>query len=513
MSYAGHNGRSDECELTRHGMSNPIFRRTKIIATLGPASEAPEVVEKILRAGADAIRLNFSHGTADEHRARAGCVREIARRLGRHVAILADLQGPKIRIARFRDEKVQLAEGQSFDLDTAWPADGGDETQVGCSYEALPRDVKAGDTLLLNDGLIELKVEKVEGTRVHCIVTVGGVLSNHKGINKLGGGLSAPALTDKDKEDLKTAVMIGADYLAISFPRSAEDILEARELLRQAGSDMGIVAKIERAEAIRDGVIEGIIDASAAIMVARGDLGVEIGDALLPHQQKRLIRLARQHNKAVITATQMMESMIENPQPTRAEVSDVANAVIDGTDAVMLSAETAAGKFPVRTVAAMARVCLEAEKYPRVRQSQSHHRMDQEFHRIDEAIAMSAMYIANHLPVRAIGALTETGSTPLWMSRISSGIPIYALTSHERTCQKVALYRGVYPISFDEGNISDHAVLNKAIVEEFLKRNLVCVEDMVILTKGDLTGLTGGTNALKIARVIDVLAAAPPATS
>ncbi|MDD5033551.1 MAG: pyruvate kinase [Methylococcaceae bacterium] len=489
-------------------MSNQTIRRTKIIATLGPASESPDILEKVLLAGADVLRLNFSHGTAEEHRARAERVRSIAARLGRHVGILADLQGPKIRIARFKDGPITLQEGQAFDLDIALDPGAGDATQVGCCYEDLPRDVKAGDRLLLNDGLIELKANSIEGTRIKCVVTIGGVLSNHKGINKLGGGLSAPALTDKDKEDLRTAVDIGADYLAISFPRSKEDILEARELLRQAGSDMGIVAKIERAEAILDGVIEEIIDASDAIMVARGDLGVEIGDALLPHQQKRLIKLARARNKVVITATQMMESMIENPQPTRAEVSDVANAVLDGTDAVMLSAETASGKFPERAVAAMARVCLEAENYPRSGLT-TDHRINEQFQKIDEAIAMSAMYIANHLQVRAIGALTETGSTPLWMSRISSGIPIFALTSHEKTCRRVTLLRGVYPISFDEQGIVDHHVLNRAIVEEFLKRDLVERKDTVILTKGDLTGLTGGTNALKIARVTDVLTAAP----
>jgi pyruvate kinase len=486
---------------------NKVIRRTKIIATLGPASESPEMLEKVLRAGADVIRLNFSHGTADEHRARAQRVREISAKLKRHVAILADLQGPKIRIARFKDNrKVTLAVGQKFDLDVALPPDAGDETQVGCLYEALPRDVRPNDTLLLNDGLIELKVDSVVGTRVSCTVTVGGVLSNNKGINKQGGGLSAPALTDKDKADLKTAVDIGADYLAISFPRSREDMEEARELLRQAGSNMGLVAKVERAEAILEGTIEGIIEASDAIMVARGDLGVEIGDAQLPHVQKHLIRLARTYNKVAITATQMMESMISNPLPTRAEVSDVANAVFDGTDAVMLSAETASGDFPDRAVAAMARVCLEAEKYPR---QPSGHRLHERFTRTDEAIAMSAMYAANHLGVRAIGALTETGSTPLWMSRISSGIPIFALTSHEKTCRRVTLFRGVYPISFNDRGIVDHAVLNRAIVEEFLRRGLVENEDRIILTKGDLTGASGGTNAMKIARVTEVLAAAP----
>ena len=486
---------------------NNVFRRTKIIATLGPASESPEMLEKILRAGADVIRLNFSHGTADEHRERARRVREISAKLNRHVAILADLQGPKIRVARFKDNrKIHLQRGQKFDLDVALPADVGDETQVGCCYEDLPRDVKAGDTLLLNDGLIAMMVDSVEGTRVSCTVTVAGVLSNHKGINKQGGGLSAPALTDKDKEDLKTAVEIEADYLAISFPRSRADMDEARELLRQAGSTMGLVAKVERAEAILEGTIEGIIEASDAVMVARGDLGVEIGDAQLPHVQKRLIRLARTFNKVAITATQMMESMISNPLPTRAEVSDVANAVFDGTDAVMLSAETASGDFPDLAVEAMARVCLEAEKYPR---EKSKHRLHERFHRTDETIALSAMYAANHLGVRAIGALTETGSTPLWMSRISSGIPIFALTSHEKTCRRVTLFRGVYPVSFNEKGIQDHAVLNRAIVEEFLHRKLAGPDDRIILTKGDLTGTSGGTNAMKIARITEVVAAAP----
>jgi len=484
-----------------------LFRRTKIIATLGPASESPEVLEQVLRAGADVVRLNFSHGTADEHRARAERVRTISKRLNRHVGILADLQGPKIRVARFKDDrKVLLERGQKFDVDTEFPADQGDETQVGCCYEALPRDVKQGDVLLLNDGLIVMQVDEVIGSRVKCTVTVGGVLSNHKGINKQGGGLSAPALTDKDKEDLKSAVDIGADYLAISFPRSREDMEEARRLLKALGSDMGLVAKVERAEAILDGTIEGIIEASDAIMVARGDLGVEIGDARLPHVQKQLISLARTMNKVVITATQMMESMISNPIPTRAEVSDVANAVFDGTDAVMLSAETASGEFPQQAVAAMAKVCLEAEKYPR---EKSKHRLHERFERIDETIALSAMYAANHLDVRAIGALTETGSTPLWMSRISSGIPIYALTSHEKTCRRVTLFRGVYPISFDPTGIHDHAVLNRAIVEEFMYRKLVDPDDRIILTKGDLMGARGGTNALKIASIPEVLAAAP----
>lgn len=483
-----------------------VIRRTKIIATLGPASESPEMLEKLLRAGTDVIRLNFSHGTADEHRLRADRVRAISRKLKRHVAILADLQGPKIRVARFKNKKVILQRGQTFTLDVALPSDEGDETQVGCDYKELPQDVKTGDYLLLNDGLIVMQVDSVEDTRIYCTVVIGGELSNHKGINKQGGGLSAPALTDKDKEDLKTAVEIDADYLAISFPRNRFDMEEARALLDQAGSTMGLVAKIERAEAIEKGVLEGIIEASDAIMVARGDLGVEIGDARLPHVQKHMIQLARTYNKVAITATQMMESMIHNPQPTRAEVSDVANAVYDGTDAVMLSAETAAGQFPDLAVEAMARVCLEAEKYPRER---SKHRLHEKFNLIDEAIAMSAMYAANHLKVRAIVALTETGNTSLWMSRISSGIPVFAFTSHEKTCRRVTLLRGVFPVPFNEKGIQDHAILNRAIVDALLRRGLAEPTDRIILTKGDLTGTTGGTNTMKITSINEVLAAAP----
>jgi pyruvate kinase len=475
------------------------MRRTKIVATLGPATDDPAVLERVVRAGVDVVRLNFSHGDAETHKKRAEAVNTISRKLNRHVGILVDLQGPKIRIARFQGNgKVFLRENARFDLDTALPSDQGDEHQVGCLYSDLPKDVKPGDVLLLDDGRIELAVDRIEGSRIVCRVVVGGELSNHKGINKQGGGLSAAALTDKDKEDIRTAAEIDADYLAVSFPRSASDIREARDLLRAAGGEAGIVAKIERAEALAPGVIESIVDASDAIMVARGDLGVEIGDAQLPWVQKDLIKLARTRDRAVITATQMMESMIHSPMPTRAEVFDVANAVIDGTDAVMLSAETATGEYPDKAIAAMSRICREAERHPRVRQST--HRIDETFDYIDEAIAMASMYIANHLPVKAIGAQTESGSTPLWMSRISSGIPIYALTRHEKTCRKVTLYRGVYPISFFS-TTSDHAVLNREIINEFLSRDLVKPGDLVILTKGDLTGVRGGTNALKIARV------------
>ncbi|HHJ39598.1 MAG: pyruvate kinase [Methylothermaceae bacteria B42] len=479
-----------------------IPRRTKIVATIGPATDEASVLEELLKAGADVVRLNFSHGSADDHRRRAHLVREISKKLNRHVGILADLQGPKIRIARFKEGKVELKPGDKFALDASLALDQGDETQVGIVYPDLPKDVEPGSVLLLDDGRVVLEVEKILGDRVECTVVVGGALSDNKGINKQGGGLSATALTEKDREDIKTAVEIDADYLAVSFPRCAEDIHLARRLLQEAGGEAGIVAKIERAEAVVPDVMEEIIKASDVIMVARGDLGVEIGDALLPQVQKELIQKARDLDRVVITATQMMESMIESPLPTRAEVLDVANAVFDGTDAVMLSAETASGKYPVAAVKAMDRVCKQAEKHPRVRRST--HRLNQQFERVDEAIAMAAMYVANHFTVRAIAALTESGATPLWMSRISSGIPIYAMTRHLKTCRKVTLYRGVYPLYF-KCDTTDHVVLNKGTIKELLKCKAVCEEDRVIITKGDLTGVSGGTNALKIVKVKDAL--------
>jgi pyruvate kinase len=473
-----------------------LERRTKIVATLGPATDDPKALDNLIEAGVDVVRLNFSHGTAEQHKERAEKVRNRARAHGRQVGVLADLQGPKIRIDRFKDGPIELAEGDPFILDAACPEDAGNHERVGIAYKELPNDVSRGDVLLLDDGRLVLRVDNVEGAEVRCKVKVGGRLSDRKGINRQGGGLSAPALTDKDKEDIKTAAEIQADYLAVSFPRTAEDINLARELLQAAGGMGGIVAKIERSEALD--ALEEIIAASDAIMIARGDLGVEIGDAALPPVQKEIIKKSREMNRVVITATQMMESMIENQIPTRAEVFDVANAVFDGTDAVMLSAETAAGKYPHKAVEAMDRICRVAEKQ-RVAMT-SDHRINTRFERVDEAIAMSTMYAANHLDVKAIAALTESGSTPLWMSRISSAIPIYALTGHVETRRKVTLYRGVYPISFDT-RTRDHATVNKEAVDELKRRGVVRDGDLVILTKGDLMGVLGGTNAMKIMRV------------
>jgi len=475
-----------------------MLRRTKIVATLGPATDDPKVLDEVICAGVDVVRINLSHGTHAEHMQRAEWVRNRARASGRQVGLLADLQGPKIRIGKFRNGAIHLEVGDLFTLDAALPLDAGDQERVGLTFKQLPSDVSRGDTLLLDDGQIVLWVNEVAGPEVRCKVIVGGKLSSNKGLNKQGGGLSAPALTEKDREDICFAAEVEADYVAVSFVRSAADVNEARRLLREAGGKGGILSKIERAEAID--AIEEIIDASDAIMIARGDLGVEIGDAELPAVQKRLIKLARAMNCVVVTATQMMQSMIDSPIPTRAEVFDVANAVLDGTDAVMLSAETAAGRYPAKAVEAMDRICREAEKQSEVRRSD--HRLHSVFGRIDEAIAMATMYTGNHLGVAAIAALTESGATPKWMSRISSGIPIYALTPHVATRRKVTLFRGVYPISFDLRG-TDTVRANREVVEELLRRGAIRNDDLVIITKGDFDGREGATNVMKIVRVGD----------
>jgi pyruvate kinase len=473
------------------------LRRTKIVATLGPASNELEILKRMITAGLDVVRLNFSHGKASDHEDRMHLVREAARACGKEICILADLQGPKIRIARFQQGKINLKENTLFILDANLDTDAGDEKQVGIDYKTLPQDVKPGDILLLDDGRLVLEVKHIQDSKISCEVKVGGELSNNKGINRQGGGLSAKALTEKDKADLKTAVKLGADYIAISFPRSAEDIHEARKLIQAAGGQAHIIAKIERTEAIT--AIDEIIQASDAVMVARGDLGVEIGDAELPAVQKHIINRSRALDKAVITATQMMESMIHNAIPTRAEVFDVANAVLDGTDAVMLSAETATGDHPDVVIAAMARICLGAEKQ-RLTQV-SRHRVECQFQRVDEAIAMAAMYAANHFNIQAIIALTESGATPLWMSRIRSGIPIYALTPNLQTERKMTLYRGVYPLHFNYHPEERAAHINQQAIRELLKRNIVKPGDYVVITRGTKVGEHGGTDGMKIVQV------------
>ncbi|MFT6165291.1 MAG: pyruvate kinase [Zhongshania aliphaticivorans] len=481
-----------------------MIRRTKIVATLGPATDGEGVLEKLILAGANVVRLNFSHGCPADHRRRAEEVRALAKQHRRSVAVLGDLQGPKVRISRFSAGSVTLENGQIFTLDASLPSDGGSIDGVGLDYTSLPDEVAIGDRLLLDDGRIVLEVEQKLGSKIITQVIVGGSLSNNKGINLEGGGLAASALTEKDFADILLAAEIDVDYLAVSFVRSPDDLHRARKALIDAGGKAGIVSKIERAEAVADlDLLDDIIRASDVVMVARGDLGVEIGDAALIGVQKYLIKRSRALQKVVITATQMMESMIDSPLPTRAEVFDVANAVLDGTDAVMLSGETAAGRFPVEAVAAMDRVILGAEKHPESRVSS--HRLHENFVAADESVAMGAMYIANHMQgVTAIISLTETGNTPLLMTRIFSDIPVFAFTPNAKTESRVALYRNVIPISYQVADVPADKI-NESVVSELLRRGLVAERDWVILSKGDYNNVHGGTNTIKIVNVGDRL--------
>ena len=471
-----------------------MSRHTKIVATLGPASSDPAVLERMVNAGVDVVRMNFSHGKAEDHIARANAIRQASALAGRPVGILADLQGPKIRIGRFSDGPITLTPGAPFILDARCEL--GNLERVGLDYKDLAKDVRPGDILLLDDGRLRLVVQRILGHEIHTVVKVGGELSNNKGINRLGGGLTAPALTAKDMDDIRTAALIGVDFVAVSFPKSAADMYMARQLIRAAGGECLLIAKIERTEAVAN--LHEILDASDGIMVARGDLAVEVGDAAVPALQKKMIRAARDRNKLTITATQMMESMITSPVPTRAEVSDVANAVLDGTDAVMLSAETAAGKFPVEVIEAMSRVCLEAEKSDDG--TLDREVLDRVFTRIDQSIAMAAIWTAYHLKVKAIAALTQTGSTALWMSRLNAGVPIYALTPEVSARNQMTLYREVHPLLMSQTH-EDRDVLLWEAEQVLLEQGAVEFGDLIVLTIGEPIGASGGTNTLKIVRV------------
>jgi pyruvate kinase len=477
-----------------------VARRTKIVATLGPSTDSPKAMREIIEEGVNVVRLNFSHGSHEEHLKRIELVRDVETELDTIIGILGDLQGPKIRVAKFKNGHVMLKEGDHFILDANKATDGGDETSVGIDYKDLPDDVHPRDTLLLDDGRLVFTVQEMRGSEIHCTVVVGGKLSNHKGINRKGGGLSAPALTDKDREDLKFALSQGVDYVAISFPRDADDVLETKQLIEEYGGHAGVIAKIERIEALDN--IDEIIKVSDGVMVARGDLAVEIGDAQVPVAQKHIIHRARVLDKPVITATQMMESMITSSVATRAEVSDVANAVLDYTDAVMLSAESAVGDHPAVVVNAMSRICMVAEQD--LSNRVSGHRLECRFGRVDEAIAMSAMYMANHLDVVAVVALTESGDTPLWMSRIRTAMPIYGLSRHRKALGRMTLYRGVYPVDFDatKGSRDD---VNKMAAQVLEDHCVVTKNDIAILTKGDYMGVGGGANAIKVLKIGEVL--------
>lgn len=476
------------------------LRRTKIIATLGPATSSLEMIEKIIVAGVNVARINFSHGTKESQRSLVENVRKVSKKLNRVIGILGDLQGPKIRIACFKQGFVEIKQGQDFTLDASFDSQKGDNKMVGIDYKSLPSDVMPDDLLLLDDGRLSMKVKEVKGSAIICEVVQGGKLSNHKGINRLGGGLSAEALTDKDKEDIKLAIDLAVDYLAVSFPRDACDIKYARELVQEQGANIDIIAKIERQEAVEN--ISEIIQVSDGVMIARGDLAVEIGDAEVPVVQRRITHLTRSLNKPVIIATQMMESMIMNSVPTRAETSDVATAVLENSDAVMLSAETATGQYPVKTVKKMAEICLRVEQQPFTQLSK--HRVESRFERVDVAVAMATMYTANHLDIKAIIALTESGATTLWMSRIRTGIPIFALSQSKATLGRVTLYRGVYPVEFDIMQSTRDSV-NADAVEGVRSLGVLSHGDKVILTKGDFLGVGGRSNAMKILEVGEVI--------
>jgi len=474
------------------------FRRTKIIATLGPATDSEDIICTMIEKGMNVARINFSHGQPEEQIARAEMVRNCAKKQKKYVGILADLQGPKIRIGRFKDGEVHLSQGDAFILDTELDDKSGDQNQVSISYKDLPRDVNTGNLLFLGDGDISLRVEKVQGSKIHTTVEMAGPLSNNKGINLQGGGLSAPALTDKDHKDIRTAGEMQADFLALSFVRNGVDIQVARELFKAVGGSGKIIAKVERTEAIEN--IEDIIQATDAVMLARGDLGIEIGDHELPGVQKRIIKQAREHNRVAIVATQMMQSMVDSPIPTRAEVLDVANAVIDGTDAVMLSAETAIGKHPDKVISAMKRICLGAEQHRLSEKTSQHFGVEGTFERVDEAIAMASMFVANRFNIVAIIALTESGDTAKWLSRVLGDIPIYAVSRHISTHRRVTLFGGVYPVNLDIGTFEERSA-DQDVVDELVRRGIIRTGERIIITKGDLTGVSGGTNVMKVIQV------------
>ena len=482
-------------------MTNPYhteFRRTKIIATLGPATDSEGMICRMIEQGLNVARINFSHGTAEEQIARAEMVRKCAIEQKKYVGILADLQGPKIRIGRFKDGQVELNQGDEFSLDAGLDESAGDQTQVGISYKTLTRDVKPGNLLFLGDGDISLRIERVQGNKILTTVEMPGILSDNKGINLQGGGLSAPALTDKDHRDIRTAGEMQADFLALSFVRNAVDVQVGRELFKAVGGSGKMIAKIERTEAIEN--IGGIVQATDAVMLARGDLGIEIGDHELPGVQKRIIKQARENNRVAIVATQMMQSMVDSPVPTRAEVLDVANAVIDGTDAVMLSAETAMGKHPEKVISAMKRICRGAEQHRLSEKTSQHFGVEGTFSRVDEAIAMASMFVANRFNISAIVALTESGDTAKWLSRVLSDIPIYAVSSHTSTHRRVTLFGGVYPVNLDIGTFEDRRA-DQEVVDELVRRGIIKSGERILLTKGDRTGVSGGTNVMKVIQV------------
>ncbi len=480
------------------------LRRTKIVVTLGPSTDVPLVLREVVEV-ADAVRLNMSHGHFEAHAERVDQVRKIAQEIGKDIAIFADLQGPKIRIGCFEtNDGIVLHEGDSFCLDRECDPNQGNQERVWFDYAGLIHDLadRSEIELLLDDGKIRLSVEKKSTSAFYCRVVSGGALTNRKGLSVMGGGISAPMLTPKDRVDLDQACQLDIDMIALSFPASGDDILKARELIDAHDPSIGIISKIERKEAVDN--LEDIIHHSDVVMVARGDLALEVGEEEVPVLQKYIIKQGRLKATPVIVATQMMESMISSATPTRAEVSDVANAVLDGADCVMLSAETATGKHPVQVIHKVASICKRIEKHSLTQKSQYQDKLT--YHSIDESIANAAMHLANRMQVTAIIALTEHGRTPRIMSRVRTGIPIYALSRRLRSRSKMSLMKDVYPIPFAIDGIKTSRELVTKIVDFFLDEGVFKQEDCFLMTHGD--DLTGSrvTSTLKICRVADVLA-------
>ncbi|MAQ72917.1 MAG: pyruvate kinase [Gammaproteobacteria bacterium] len=470
-------------------------KKTKIIATLGPSTTSPKILTELIAAGTDVFRLNLSHAKIEDAKGIINNLKASSAKLKRPVAILIDLQGHKIRIKGFSNKQfIDLKSNQNFILDNALKDYEGDDSKVGITYKDLHKNIKINDEILLSDGLIKLKINRIKSNKIHTTVLRGGRLLPFQGLNKKGGGLSLKGLTKKDIADLKKAIKLDIDYIAVSFVRNKDDLIAVKKITDK--KNIGLIAKIERNEALEN--IDSILEHSDGILIARGDLGVEIGIELLPAVQDELIGKAMDHDKLVIVATQMMESMKTNRVPTRAEVFDVSNAACSGVDAIMLSAETAVGEHPIEVVQEACRICDIAEKTStkKIKTTNS----GDSFHKIDQIIAMSAVYGADKSNVKAIAALTETGSTPLWMSRIQSLIPIYAMTVNEKTSRRICLYRGVYSIRLDKIE-HDHARANKQVIKLMEKQGAVKKGDLVIITKGDLMGTSGGTNALKIVKV------------
>uniref|UniRef100_A0A831XFG6 Pyruvate kinase n=1 Tax=Geobacter metallireducens TaxID=28232 RepID=A0A831XFG6_GEOME len=465
-----------------------LSRKTKIVATLGPASSSPEMIEKLMEAGVDLFRLNFSHGANDQRRDVIAAIRRLSAARGKEIGILADLQGPKIRTGRMENGAIPLKKGETLDITTDEVL--GTPALISTIYKPLPHDVKAGSRILMDDGLIELRVQSVEGNRVRCTVVEGGTLKDLKGINLPGVHVSAPSLSEKDLRDLEFCIAEGVDYIALSFVRTAADVEELKRILFERDVRIPVVAKIEKPEALRN--FKSILKAADAVMVARGDLGVEISAEKVPLFQKKIIRACNEAGKPVITATQMLESMINHPRPTRAETSDVANAILDGTDAVMLSGETASGQFPLEAVRTMDKVALDVERYAQMEDGPRQRRHNPS---IAEAVAEAACRAAVTLNARAIAVMTQSGSTAALISKFRPPLPVIAFSQSLETRRRLSLYWGVkpFPIGTMAGTDEQIAAVESTLLSGGYRRG-----DIIVITMGVPVEARGSTNLMKV---------------